>query len=55
MTEEYGVWNSKTKKMHRTGMSENQVESLLKVHLDDCGSDTVIWLFKVKRVVGDWI
>lgn len=54
MKYEFGVLNIKTRKMHREGMSEEQVESLISVHLSDCGTDTPIWLVKVRRIIGDW-
>lgn len=51
---EFGVLDTKTKKMYRVGMTEDQVESLLSVHLSDCGTEKPIWLVKVKRLIGDW-
>lgn len=52
---EFGVLNTKTNKMHRIGMSEGQVDSLLKVHHDDMESDKKKpYLIKVHRTTSEW-
>lgn len=53
---EYGVLNTKTNKMHRFGMSEAQVESLLKVHREDREDDgKKPYLVKIQRSIGEWV
>lgn len=53
---EYGVLNTKTNKMHRFGMSEAQVESLLKVHRENREDDgKKPYLVKIQRSIGEWV
>lgn len=53
--EEFGVLNTLTNKMHRTGMSEAQVDSLIKVHTEDREEDKKKpFLVKVKRTTTEW-